>query len=226
MSISKIFENEQLKYRLIGVIGIIITLLIFIPIVFDRPDEIRETIIDVPARPQANTIKSRPAEQIAVPNMEFEEINEDFAPSNAISQNTETKSDVPNNNANADKQTTVITNTTNITAEKNEKSSNKPKTVISNTTKEKEAAKPKLDANGLPITWSVQLASFSNRESALKLQKTLRDGGYNAYIRENNKMHRVFVGPVIERREAQKILDNIEKKHKLKGFIVRFNPNS
>jgi DedD protein len=48
------------------------------------------------------------------------------------------------------------------------------------------AAKPdttqsRVDANGLSVSWSVQLASLSSRAGAEKLQKTLRSQGYNAY---------------------------------------------
>src|SRR3989338_6530222 len=53
-------------------------------------------------------------------------------------------------------------------------------------------APSKLDANSLPISWSVQLASLSSSDGAQKLQKTLRSQGYNAYIRSVDGMNRVF----------------------------------
>ncbi|WP_313518745.1 SPOR domain-containing protein, partial [Pseudomonas sp.] len=89
------------------------------------------------------------------------------------------------------------------------------------------ASKPadsRLDANNLPISWSVQLASLSNRASAETLQATLRNQGYNAYIRNAENMNRVFVGPVIERAEADRLRDQLNKQQKLNGFVVRFKP--
>jgi len=90
------------------------------------------------------------------------------------------------------------------------------------------AAKPvapsKIDANGLPVSWSIQLASLSNRTGADNLQKTLRSQGYNAYIRSADGMNRVYVGPLIERAEAERLRDVINRQHKLKGFVVRFQP--
>src|SRR5690606_35464182 len=80
------------------------------------------------------------------------------------------------------------------------------------------AAQPasSLDDNRLPISWSVQLASLPSRASAEKLQQTLRSGGYNAYIRHCDGMDRVFVGPVIERAEADRLRDQLNRQHNLK----------
>ncbi len=82
----------------------------------------------------------------------------------------------------------------------------------------------RLDANNLPVSWSVQLASLSNRASAESLQQTLRGKGYNAYIRNVDGMNRVFVGPVIERAEADRLRDQLTRLQKLNGFVVRFQP--
>ena len=82
----------------------------------------------------------------------------------------------------------------------------------------------RLDGNGLPISWSVQLASLSSRTGAETLQKTLRSQGYNAYIRSVDGMNRVFVGPLIERNEADRVRDQLNRQHKLNGFVVRFQP--
>lgn len=86
------------------------------------------------------------------------------------------------------------------------------------------AAPSKIDANGLPVSWSIQLASLSNRAGAEKLQQTLRSQGYNAYIRTAGGMNRVYVGPLIERAEAERVRDAINRQNSLKGFVVRFQP--
>lgn len=86
------------------------------------------------------------------------------------------------------------------------------------------AAEPRLDANNLPVSWSVQLASLSSRENAEKLQQKLRSQGYNAYIRTIDGMNRVFVGPLLERNEANRLRDQLQRQQKLDGFVVRFRP--
>jgi DedD protein len=82
----------------------------------------------------------------------------------------------------------------------------------------------RLDASSLPVSWSVQLASLSSRERAVELQQRLRAQGYNAYVRSVDGMNRVFVGPVIERAEANRLRDQLNRQQKLNGFIVRFQP--
>ena len=72
----------------------------------------------------------------------------------------------------------------------------------------------------------MQLASLSSGEGAQKLQKTLRSQGYNAYIRSVDGMNRVFVGPLIERAEADRLRDQLNRQHKLNGFVVRFQPEA
>ncbi|MCO3715226.1 SPOR domain-containing protein, partial [Pseudomonas aeruginosa] len=47
---------------------------------------------------------------------------------------------------------------------------------------------------------------------------------YNAYIRSFDGMNRVFVGPVIQRAEADRLRDQLSKQQKLNGFVVRFQP--
>lgn len=88
------------------------------------------------------------------------------------------------------------------------------------------SAGSRLDANALPVSWSVQLASLSSRSGAENLQKTLRSQGYNAYIRSVDGMHRVFVGPVIERTEADRLRDQLNRQQKLDGFVVRYRPEN
>ena len=80
------------------------------------------------------------------------------------------------------------------------------------------------ESNGLSVSWSVQLASLSNRASAESLQKSLRAQGYNAYIRTADGKNRVFVGPLIERAEADRLRDLLSRQQNLKGFVVRFQP--
>ena len=76
----------------------------------------------------------------------------------------------------------------------------------------------------MTISCTCALASLSNRARAEELQKTLRSQGYNAYIRSFDGMNRVFVGPVIQRAEADRLRDQLSKQQKLNGFVVRFQP--
>lgn len=71
--------------------------------------------------------------------------------------------------------------------------------------------------------WSIQLASLSSSEVAISLVKRLRLGGNTAYIKTVDGINRVFVGPVVERAEADRMRDQFEEQQKMNGFVVRFS---
>ncbi|WP_286800461.1 SPOR domain-containing protein, partial [Pseudomonas sp. UBA4034] len=87
-----------------------------------------------------------------------------------------------------------------------------------------EVGQSRIDPNGLSISWSIQVASLGNREGAEALQKKLRSQGYNSYIRSADGKNRVFIGPLIERAEADRLRDLLDRQQGLKGFVTRFQP--
>ncbi|MCY1445838.1 Cell division protein FtsN [compost metagenome] len=85
-------------------------------------------------------------------------------------------------------------------------------------------APSRLDADGVPVSWTVQLASLSNRARAEELQRKLRSQGLDAYVRTVDGMHRVFVGPLLERADADRVREQVARQHKLSPIVVRFQP--
>ncbi len=79
-----------------------------------------------------------------------------------------------------------------------------------------------LDADQLPVGWTLQLASFKEKENATRLRKRLRDATYTSYVLHRDDMHRVFVGPSLERERLESIAADIEAQFSLKGVIVRW----
>jgi len=73
-------------------------------------------------------------------------------------------------------------------------------------------------------TYSVQAGSFHVKENAFYLVKDLKEAGFNASIQEtsiNNKQYfRVMIGPVVNFKEAQKVVNNLTKKG-FSGFVVK-----
>ncbi|MCQ4313443.1 type II secretion system secretin GspD [Pseudomonas stutzeri] len=74
--------------------------------------------------------------------------------------------------------------------------------------------------------WSVQLASLQNRNSATALREKLLAEGFDAYIRTTGRTHRVFVGPVDQRQEANRLREQLSEEQRLDGFVVNFEPAS
>ena len=72
--------------------------------------------------------------------------------------------------------------------------------------------------------WAVQLASLQNGDSAQALASKLREAGFDAYLRITGRTHRVFVGPIDSRREANRVREELATEQRLDGFVVNFEP--
>ncbi|MFJ4066480.1 SPOR domain-containing protein [Pseudomonas sp. NPDC089996] len=209
--------DKGMKQRMVGALVLVALAVIFLPMLFTRQDEMRQVRVDAPQAPAMPSLPEVKVEQVAVPEPqplpeEAEQppvvVNESTAPVTAPSQPI-TPSPQTQAQAQPKPQTPVATPSP----------AAKPAAPV--------AAAPapsKIDVNGLPVSWSIQLASLSSRAGAENLQKTLRSQGYNAYIRSAGGLNRVYVGPLIERAEADKLRETINRQQKLNGFVVRFQP--
>ncbi|EJB8511345.1 TPA: SPOR domain-containing protein [Pseudomonas aeruginosa] len=206
--------ERGLKQRIVGALVLIALAVIFLPMLFTREDESRQVVVEAPPRPQAPAMPSVEVQPTEVPELQPGE--EDIAPeiveegsSAAAGQPSQPIGGLPATQPPAQAQ-----------AASPPPSQPQPPAAPPSPP----PAEKRLDANNLPQSWSVQLASLSNRARAEELQKTLRSQGYNAYIRSFDGMNRVFVGPVIQRAEADRLRDQLSKQQKLNGFVVRFQP--
>ncbi|MFV3381988.1 MULTISPECIES: SPOR domain-containing protein [Pseudomonas] len=217
--------DKGIKQRMVGALVLVALAVIFLPMLFTREDEMRQVRVEAPEAPAMPSLPQVQVEPVQVPEPQpLPEVsapmpeqppvvvNESSAPMTTPSQPiapAPTQAPAPKPApAPAPKVETRPAAATSAPAV----SAPKP------------AAPSKIDVNGLPVSWSIQLASLSNRAGADNLQKTLRSQGYNAYIRSADGMNRVYVGPLIERAEAERLRDVINRQHNLKGFVVRFQP--
>jgi DedD protein len=215
--------DKVVKQRMVGALVLVALAVIFLPMLFSREDEMRQVRVEAPEAPAAPTLPQVQVEPVQVPEPQVlpEEpliVEQSTAPLQAPStpitpapSATPAPTPAPAAPAVAAKPATPAPAKVEV----------KPAATVAAAVK---PAAGKIDANGLPVSWSIQMASLSNRASADNLQKTLRSQGYNAYIRSAEGMNRVYVGPLIERAEAERLRDVINRQQKLKGFVVRFQP--
>ncbi|ROL82542.1 cell division protein [Pseudomonas protegens] len=210
--------DKVYKQRMVGALVLVALAVIFLPMLFSREDEQRHVTVEAPPAPQASVMPQVQVEPVVVPEPQVlpqepvpveEPVVQQVAPSMPIAPSAPAVAPatvVASKPAPAPKPAPVPAPAQPIAAAK------------------PDTSQSRVDANGLSISWSVQLASLSSRESAENLQKTLRSQGYNAYIRSAEGKNRVFVGPLIERAEADRLRDLLGRQHNLKGFVVRFQP--
>ena len=196
--------DRGLMQRIVGALVLVALAVIFVPMLFNREDDARRVEVDAPAMPQTPAMPETELEPVEVPEPAGQPFPEQFE---IIDESDEAVAETP-----AEPVTPAPVPSQPETA---------PATAAA-----PQPAQPEqhLDAANLPVSWSVQLASLSNRESAEALRAKLRSQGYNAYLRTFEGMNRVFVGPLIERAEANRLRDVLERQQKLKGFVVRFKP--
>ncbi|WLG48834.1 SPOR domain-containing protein [Pseudomonas sp. FP1742] len=212
--------DKAYKQRMVGALVLVALAVIFLPMLFSRQDEQRQVTVDAPAAPHAPAMPQVQVEPVVVPEPQAlpqepvpsdEDIAEQQAPSTPIAPSAPVAPAPP-----AAKPVTPPAPVA--------KPVPAPAQPIAAAPAKPVATPSRVDANGLSVSWSVQLASLSSRESAESLQKTLRSQGYNAYIRSSDGKNRVFVGPLIERAEADRLRDLLSRQQNLKGFVVRFQP--
>ncbi|MBV7546244.1 SPOR domain-containing protein [Pseudomonas sp. PDM26] len=213
--------DKAYKQRMVGALVLVALAVIFLPMLFSRQDEQRQVTVQAPAAPQAPAMPQVQVEPVVVP--EPQALPQEPVPSDEeIAQQESavpTAPVAPAAPAPAAKPAAPA-----LIPALAAKPATAPAQPITAAPGKPDTTQSRVDANGLSVSWSVQLASLSSRESAEKLQKTLRSQGYNAYIRTADGKNRVFVGPLIERAEADRLRDLLNRQQNLKGFVVRFQP--
>lgn len=225
--------DKAYKQRMVGALVLIAIAVIFLPMLFSRQDEARRVQVDAPAAPQAPATSQIKVEPVSVPEQqplpqepvptddELTQPAQSAHPAQPVQQRT---SQQPPAMPIAPAPSKPVAAATKPVQTAPAKSAPTPAPAQATAPVTPAADTSRVDANGLSVTWAVQLASLSNRANADNLQKTLRTQGYNAYIRTSDGVNRVFVGPVIERVEADRLRDTLEKQQKIKGIVVRFQP--
>ena len=218
--------DKSYKQRMVGALVLVALAVIFLPMLFTRQDEQRQVTVEAPSAPQAPVMPQVQVEPVVVPEPQAlpqepvpsdDEIADQQAPSMPIAPAAPAAPAAPVAAAPAPAAKPVTPPPAPVAKPA-------PAQPIAAAPAKPDTTQSRVDANGLSVSWSVQLASLSSRASAESLQKTLRSQGYNAYIRSADGKNRVFVGPLIERAEADRLRDLLSRQQKLKGFVVRFQP--
>ncbi|MFV3333622.1 SPOR domain-containing protein [Pseudomonas sp. NY15437] len=217
--------DKGLKQRVVGALVLLALAVIFLPMLFSREDDVRQVVVEAPVMPKPPAMPTVEVQPTEVPEPQAEDADNAVPPAEAPAAQAPSApiASLPTQQA---QPTPPKTPAAQPAAPKPAAPVQQPAQTQASATPAAAAQQPaqRLDSNNLPVSWSVQLASLSNRARADELQKSLRSQGYNAYVRSFDGMNRVFVGPVVERAEADRLRDQLGKQQKLNGFVVRFQP--
>lgn len=187
--------DRRLKQRMVGALVLLALAAVFLPMLFNRADQPRAVRVEAPPMPAA------PAPlQIETPEPDVPEPALAEAPASATAV-----------------EAAAVAAPEPVAP---------PPPAVAPPVRSEPVAAPasRLDGDGLPLSWSVQLVSLSNAARAQELQQRLRQQGHNAYIRSVDGMQRVFVGPLLDKSEAQRLAQEIGRQQRLSPIVVRFQP--
>ncbi|MEX2132253.1 MAG: SPOR domain-containing protein [Pseudohongiellaceae bacterium] len=203
--------NQNTKQRIVGTIVLLALALIFLPIIFDGQGSYQRPVSSrIPQTPVINLLPEPVAQRVIL----------ETEPAPTVIPDTDTVETVVE-----PVQEPAGTDTAAVV---------EPVTIadlIANVTDEPAAettvaSGPALDERGLPIGWSVRLASFSEMRNAESLLQRLLTSNYKAYTREvtteQGVMTAVYVGPQLEREKIEELRQQLQGEFQLSGMVVRF----
>ncbi|QEY58844.1 SPOR domain-containing protein [Pseudomonas sp. C27(2019)] len=205
--------ESKLKQRIVGAIVLVALAVIFLPMLFKQEDTAREVVVQVPPMPEAPAVPQVPVAEVAVPEPEADDTwDEPLIPETPAAPQSLPDAPVPAEKPVAEVQPAPVQ--PDVKAE--------PQPELQQPTPQ--AVEPGIDKNNLPVSWSVQLASLTNKDNAQALRDSYRDKQYNAYVRSADGTHRVLIGPLIKQEEAQAMCKRLKSREGQDCFVVRYEP--
>ena len=82
------------------------------------------------------------------------------------------------------------------------------------------------DEQGLPVSWELQVATFSTNQRAEEIALELRNKGHKAYVSavtiDGKKLFRVRIGPKMQKQRLQDLQSDIDAYYGVESSIIRF----
>ena len=105
-----------------------------------------------------------------------------------------------------------------------------PPSTISDTHETRTEAPEQLvmDSDGVPVAWTLQVATLSSADKANTLRQRLLELNHKAYVsqvrRDGKTLYRVCIGPKFERVQLESLQANINAKFGVTSLVARYIP--
>lgn len=210
---------EGLKQRLVGAFVILTLAVIFLPMIFDKPHVIGNSkIVPIPPKPDFQSVTITKPEKPKYEVLKVDPADRKVKPANKIA--SESKNNVR-------KPVPAASKTDDVSKAVSRKESD---TVKSPEINSKPSSKSNSSVSQLPAfnnVWMVQLGTFSDKNNAYRLRDRLRKDGFDAHTKpisiKGKASVRVFSGPYVNKREAQKLKKKLDAKYRVKSLVVFFD---
>lgn len=207
--------NDILKQRLVGALILIALGVVFWPIIFVQPDA--TTTIDdmrIPPRPQVADTPVAAPDMAGLRESPPLQVDEE-APLESLPPAAEAADPIaPDPTAQPQPQP--------------EPAPPAAPPPAAGETRSEAPEQPRLDAQGVPVAWMLQVVSVSSLEKAESLRQRLQDMGEKAWIKsvtvDGKLLHRVNVGPKFERVRLETLQPEIDAEFGVQSLIKRYVP--
>ncbi len=211
---------DTLKQRVVGALVIISLAVIFLPMIFDEPRVSQSNVItQVPPRPAFKIIE---IEKPQKPKFEPLAIDKE---SGKVSHEQQTLLASPAELPEPEQQTVQASPKKELTERPQSNVQHANETAV---TPPKNNESPSV--SHLPVfknVWMVQLGTFSQLDNAYQLRDQLRKDGFDGHTKKidlgGQPAVRVFTGPFVDKREAEKIKIKVDKLYKLSSQVIFFD---
>lgn len=202
--------ENSLKQRIVGAIVLIALAVIFLPSILKDKKQSQPFVSQIPDKPTA-LVEYEISEETQQKNKKVQQSLDEFEASKQQKQVLSTQP--PQKTVEPEKKS--LTKVSPI-AEKTDPANNK-------------ANKQPINKAFVDAAWVIQIASFSNKDNAIKFVAKLKAKKHKAYHRlvTNNqakKVYRIFVGPYMKKSQAQKALVEVNKLSHSKGMLLAYDP--
>lgn len=206
--------RESVKHRLIGAAVLAAIAVLFLPSFFkDRQQYQVDTSSHIPSRPSITAVDfNEPTQPEGIEPAPLPETM--FVPDEAEQSSVVQAAPVEQS----------IPSATNVSSVQSASSS----VAITQSSTQPSVPVMPLNAQGLPDTWVIQVASLSAQAAANKLRDQLQAEGHKAYVRSvpgaNTTIYRVFIGPKQDKAQALAIKSQLDKQLKVNSLVLPFKP--
>jgi DedD protein len=208
--------DQLLKQRLIGAIVIISLAVIFIPMILEGPDdELSSRTQDMPPPP---SIDYQAEVELPVPA----ESPESFKPPTATITEQEVSAipepSTPEHDAVTSQAEPAIRQPEPVESAKT------PIPAVAKQPSSRVATKTTTAPATTQGAWILQAGSFSQQSNATSLRDRLKKAGYQVAVQDvkgtDGYLYRVLIGPVSDRKAAEKLRDKLVREQKLKAMVM------
>ena len=216
--------NDILKQRLVGALILVALGVVFWPIIFVQPDEQGVTERPgIPPRPAVDSTAIEPPDMAGLrPSREL------TAREEQVEQEPETELaplEPPPETSAPETEEPAVVAATSAPEQAPATSQEKPEPAATRT---EAPVKPKIDKDGVPIAWILQVASVSSPEKADELRRSLLEMDQKAYVkkikRNGKALYRVYVGPKYEKAKLGPVKTRVDSAFGVQSMIVRYYP--